>query len=129
MIVCKKCGSAEIHVGMWVNPNTNEVLTDGEPLFEYNEAPKNICTQWCSICDEGCKVKVEEVKNKIEMKGYHGGGELKGYTDKIDKDIVVIQIISCSGCHLRHGEVTTFTREDEGEAWIDVYGKPWVEVK
>lgn len=117
MLVCKKCGSPDIHVAMWANPNTNELMVDGEPLFDYNQAPKNICVQYCNICDEECKV--EEKKKFVAIKPYFGGRKVKlelMYSSKLE---MVVK---------RRGKRELFTREDEEEAWADSEGKRWLEV-
>lgn len=57
--VCAKCGSPEIQVAMWASPNTNKLI-DSEPIFDINQAPNNICVQWCNICDE--EVDIKETK-------------------------------------------------------------------
>ena len=38
---CKKCGSTNIQILAWVNPNTNEVVADNE---------EKEC--WCEDCEE-----------------------------------------------------------------------------
>jgi len=118
MLICKKCGSPDIHVAMWANPNTNELMVDGEPLFDYNQAPKNICVQYCNICDEECEVM--EVQGLVKLKPYFGG-------KKVKHEIVYISKLEMMVKH-KNGDRELFTREDEEEAWADSNGKRWLEV-
>lgn len=56
MIVCKKCKSADVIVAFWANPNTKEVDWD-MPAFDYNEAPNNVCVQYCNNCEDEAKLE------------------------------------------------------------------------
>jgi hypothetical protein len=54
MIVCVTCGNAEIQVKRWVNPNTDQVMDEGNFNLHYVE------DNWCVNCDEHVNLKDEE---------------------------------------------------------------------
>ena len=51
---CQECGSENIQVKMWVNPNTNEVVDD--------ECAEELC--WCEECEAhqgfNCIIQAED---------------------------------------------------------------------
>lgn len=57
---CKACGSTNVQIGMWVNPNTMKVMSE-EPLFDINQAPDNVGVQWCENCEEHTELEQNEL--------------------------------------------------------------------
>jgi len=41
--VCSDCGSEDVHVAMWVNPNTNQILEGSDQTLNHS---------FCDMCDE-----------------------------------------------------------------------------
>lgn len=50
--ICKECGSDNIHVKMWVNPNTNEIGEWCKDDFGYP------C--WCEKCQDITEYETDE---------------------------------------------------------------------
>lgn len=50
-IVCDQCGSANVEILMWVNPNTHEI---GDDSIEEREG------NWCKECEENVELVPEE---------------------------------------------------------------------
>jgi hypothetical protein len=115
MIICKKCHHADVQVAMWCNPNTKEVVEENEPVFDYNEAPNTIQTQWCPDCKDECEVM--ESTKEITLRTYFGHGKMTGILGQSsDKNKIYVEI---------RGEVRVLVRDEEGDAWCDDNGKRW----
>ncbi|HPC10137.1 MAG TPA: hypothetical protein PLN85_03600 [archaeon] len=52
ILVCSECGSEDIEVKTWVNPNTNEI---GDVVSNEEED----C--WCNDCQEHCTLKLKTI--------------------------------------------------------------------
>ena len=66
MIRCKVCKSTDVEIGYWVNPNTDE---RSEMLFDLNEAPIEVGTQWCQKCGDHTELEeapAEEISKMQE---------------------------------------------------------------
>ena len=57
-VKCKKCGSANVEVRTWVNPNTSEVTSLSDIATIITE--EDDC--WCKECGENVKLVIEETK-------------------------------------------------------------------
>lgn len=55
MLVCSKCGGTNVQVLAWVDANTNEYISEAEPI-----------DTWCEDCD--IHIKLKEETNKEELK-------------------------------------------------------------
>ena len=50
MITCKICGSEDVQLKSWVNPNTFNICQD---FFEFDN---DITEYWCCECDENVRL-------------------------------------------------------------------------
>lgn len=55
---CGICGSCNIQILAWINPNRNEYVSDGPNTGE--------C--WCEDCDDFSPLEIEEKKNINNLK-------------------------------------------------------------
>ena len=55
-VKCKKCGSTEVEVRTWVNPNTSEVSS----LSDINSIISKREDCWCSYCGNDAELIVTE---------------------------------------------------------------------
>jgi hypothetical protein len=53
-IVCVECGSEDVQVKRWVNPNTDKPMDDG--IFDLHYIDDN----WCISCDDHVNLKEED---------------------------------------------------------------------
>ena len=62
VVKCKKCGSADVEVHTWVNPNTEEcsALSDLDNVISDDED----C--WCKECEDNIELIIEESKESDE---------------------------------------------------------------
>ena len=59
-LVCKECGSSNIEVKAWINPNTDKVLD--------SVSDEDIKDNWCNECSENVmfeKIEVEDEQRKL----------------------------------------------------------------
>ena len=49
---CKECGSTDIQIPAWINPNTDEIIDD--------DVSDGMC--WCEKCEEHQRYECVEVK-------------------------------------------------------------------
>lgn len=63
---CTRCGSADVQVGMFVNPNTGQ--HDGEWLHDDQDYAVNHGYQWCEKCGEHVYL-ADRVGDEAEFRG------------------------------------------------------------
>jgi len=67
VLVCPNCKSDNVHVKMWVNPNTNEVIDSASDGEEDDE--------WCDDCREHYKLNTVTLKPSAKVIGFQVVGE------------------------------------------------------
>tara|TARA_R110002110_G_scaffold152784_1_gene345726 strand:- start:119 stop:331 length:213 start_codon:yes stop_codon:yes gene_type:complete len=64
--MCVECGSEDIQVAMWVNPNTGE-------SDDWYGSGSSAETQWCHNCEEHCFVKLRVYPDEQHKKVVNHG--------------------------------------------------------
>ena len=75
--VCQECGSADVEVAMWVNPNTSQTN-------DWYGSGSSTETQWCHSCEEHCFVELKTYKQTNEA------------MDKLSEDMN--PVVPCPDC-------------------------------